>query len=176
MKILNTKFQGLKILKGINYYDRRGYFREISKKKYFGKKNFIFWCVSKSKKNVLRGLHIQKKFQQDKLVTVIKGKIFDVMLDLRKKSKTFGKKYSITLSEKNSTSIYVPAGFAHGFCGLDKENIVLYGCSNYRSKSNEIGILWNDKSLDIRWPIKKPVISSKDKKNLSFRSFKKKFR
>ena len=107
---------------------------------------------------------------------VIKGKIFDVMLDLRKKSKTFGKKYSITLSEKNSTSIYVPAGFAHGFCGLDKENIVLYGCSNYRSKSNEIGILWNDKSLDIRWPIKKPVISSKDKKNLSFRSFKKKFR
>jgi len=98
------------------------------------------------------------------------------MLDLRKKSKTFGKKYSITLSEKNSTSIYVPAGFAHGFCGLDKENIVLYGCSNYRSKSNEIGILWNDKSLDIRWPIKKPVISSKDKKNLSFRSFKKKFR
>ena len=85
MKVINTKFKGLKILKDINYYDDRGYFREILKKNYFTKKNFVFWCMSKSKKNVIRGLHIQNKVQQDKLVSVIKGKIYDVVIDLRKK-------------------------------------------------------------------------------------------
>ena len=176
MKILNTKFNGLKILKDTNYYDPRGYFREILKKNYFSKKKFIFWCMSKSKRNVLRGLHLQTKFPQDKLVSVIKGKIFDVVVDLRKKSKTYGKKYTITLSENNSKSLFVPAGFAHGFCSLDNENIVLYGCTNFRSKKNEIGILWNDKLLGIKWPIRKPIISKKDKKNISFKLFKKKFK
>ena len=176
MKIINTKFKGLKILKDINYYDERGYFREILKKNYFRKKNFIFWCMSKSKKNVIRGLHLQNKVQQDKLVTVIKGKIYDVVIDLRKKSKTYGKKYSITLSENNSKSLFVPAGFAHGFCSLVKESIVLYGCTNFRSKKDEIGILWNDKLLAIKWPIRKPIISKKDKKNISFKLFKKKFK
>ena len=175
MIISNTKFRGLKILKDINYYDQRGYFREILKNNYFKKKKFIFWCMSSSKKGVLRGLHIQKKFQQDKLVSVIKGKIFDVVLDLRKKSKTYGKLYSITLSDKNSTSIYIPAGFAHGFCGIEKENIVLYGCTNYRSKSDEIGIMWNDRSLGIKWPIKNPIISTKDKKNLTLKIFQQKY-
>jgi len=176
MKVINTKFKGLKILKDINYHDDRGYFREILKKNYFTKKNFVFWCMSKSKKNVIRGLHIQNKVQQDKLVSVIKGKIYDVVIDLRKKSKTYGKKYTITLSENNSKSLFVPAGFAHGFCSLDNENIVLYGCTNSRSKKNEIGILWNDKLLDIKWPIRKPIISKKDKKNISFKLFKKKFK
>ena len=175
MKVLNTKFKGLKILKDINYYDTRGYFREILKKNYFGKRNFVFWCMSKSKRNVLRGLHLQTKFPQDKLVSVIKGRIFDVVVDLRKKSKTYKKKYSIILSEKNSKSIYIPFGFAHGFCGLDKENIVLYGCTNYRSKISEVGILWNDSSLKIKWPVNKPIISKKDKNNMSIESFKKKF-
>ena len=81
MKIFNTKFSGLKIIKGINHYDARGYFREIIKNNFFNNKNFIFWCLSKSKKNVVRGLHLQKKFQQDIFVSVIKGKIFDVVLD-----------------------------------------------------------------------------------------------
>jgi len=175
MKILKTKFKGLKILKDVIHYDKRGYFREILKNKYFKKERFIFWTLSSSKKRVLRGLHIQKKFQQDKIVSVLKGKVFDVALDLRRKSKTYGKFYSIFLSEKNSTSIYIPAGFAHGFCGLDKENIVLYGCTKYRSKANEVGILWNDKSLKIKWPIKNPIISKKDKKNIPFKMFKKKF-
>ena len=176
MKVLYTKFKGLKIFKNVNFYDERGFFKEIFKKEYFKKKNFIFWCVSKSKKNVLRGLHFQNKTQQDKLVSVIKGKIFDVVLDLRKNSKTYGKQYSIILSEKNSKSIFIPAGFAHGFCGLDKENIVIYGLTNYRSKKSEVGILWNDSSLKIKWPTKKPILSKKDKKNMSFKSFDKKFR
>ena len=173
MKIVNTKFQGLKIIKGINYYDNRGYFRETFKNSFFQNKKFVFWCMSKSKKNVIRGLHLQKEFRQDKFVSVVKGKIFDVVVDLRKKAKTYGKKYSIILSEKNSTSLFIPAGFAHGFCTMAKENLVFYGCTNYRSKNDEIGILWNDSELKIKWPIKNPIISQKDRKLRTFYDFKK---
>ena len=172
MKIISTKFQGLKVIKGINHYDNRGYFREVFRNRFFKDKKLIFWILSKSKKNVIRGLHLQKKFQQGKYVSVIEGKIFDVALDLRKKSKTFGKYFSIILSEKNSKSIFIPAGFAHGFCGLNKSNRVLYGCTNYRSKKDEVGIIWNDKSLKIKWPIKKASVSAKDKKNITFNSYK----
>ena len=129
MKILNTNFHNLKKIKGKNYYDNRGYFREIFKSKFLKNKKFIFWCISKSKKNVVRGLHIQRKIQQDLFVSVVKGKIFDVVVDLRKNSKKFGKYSSNILSEKNATSLYVPSGFAHGFCSLAKESLVLYGIS-----------------------------------------------
>ena len=172
MKIINTKFKGLRIIKGMNHYDNRGYFRETFKNSFFKNKNFVFWCMSKSKKNVLRGLHLQKKFQQEKFVSVVKGKIFDVIVDLRKKSRTYGKHFSIILSEKNSTSLFIPAGFAHGFCGLSNDNLVFYGCTNYRSKKNEIGILWNDKTLKIKWPIKKIITSSKDKNNIPVEKYK----
>ena len=173
MKILNTKFDGLKVIKGINHYDNRGLFRETFKNSLFKKKKFIFWCLSKSKRKVVRGLHLQKKHQQDKFVSVVKGKIFDIVLDLRNGSKTYGKHFTIVLSDKNSTSLFIPAGFAHGFCALEKENLVFYGCTNYRSKNNELGILWNDKDLKIKWPLKKPIVSKKDKNNLTFKNFKK---
>ena len=137
------------------------------------KKKLIFTVVSKSKKNVLRGLHMQKKFQQGKFLSVIKGKILDVVIDCRKNSRTFGKHFKIILSQKNSKSIYIPPGFLHGFLGLEDENIVLYSCTNYRNKNSEIGVKWDDKDLDINWPIRKPIISSKDKKNISFKDFKK---
>tara|TARA_B100001123_G_C15068889_1_gene930773 strand:- start:23 stop:553 length:531 start_codon:yes stop_codon:yes gene_type:complete len=172
MKIISTKLRGLKIIKGINFYDNRGYFRETFKNKFFKRKKFIFWCMSKSRKNVVRGLHLQSKFQQDKFVSVVKGKIYDVVIDLRRNSKTYGKKYSVVLSEKNSTSLYIPAGFAHGFCSLEKENIVFYGCTKYQSKKNEVGILWNDPSLNIKWPKKNPVLSKKDKNNITFKKYK----
>ena len=146
-------------------------FREIFKSNFFKNKKIIFCSISQSKKNVIRGLHLQKKFQQDKLVSVIKGKIFDVVVDLRKRSKTFGKHYSITLSEKNSTSLFIPAGFAHGFCGLNNDNLVFYGLTNYRSKKHEVGILWNDKTLKIRWPTTKPIVSKQDKNNITFKKF-----
>jgi len=116
-------------------------------------------------------LHLQKKKSKGKFVTVIKDKIFDVAVDLRKNSKTFGKKYSIILSDKNAKSIFIPAGFAHGFCTLDKENFVIYSCTNYRDKLSEIGIKYNDKILDIKWPVKNPIISIKDKKNISYSEF-----
>ena len=172
MKIINTKFYGLKIIKGVIHYDKRGYFRETFKNNLFKNKKFIFWCLSKSKKNVIRGLHLQTKFQQEKFISVVKGKIFDVALDLRRKSKTYGKIFSIILSDKNSTSILIPSGFAHGFCSLENDNLIFYGCTNYRSKKNEIGILWNDKALKIKWPIKKPIISSKDKNNITLEKYK----
>jgi len=174
MKIISTRFHGLKKIKGIkgiNYSDKRGYFREIFKNNFFKNKKLIFCCVSKSKKNVIRGFHLQKKLQQDKLISVIKGKIFDVAVDLRKKSKTYGKHYSITLSEKNSTSLFIPAGFAHGFCGLENDNFVFYGFTNYRSKKDEVGILWNDKTLKVKWPTTKPLLSKRDKNNITFEKF-----
>ena len=120
---------------------------------------------------MFRGLLIQKKVNHSKYVSVVKGKIFDVALDLRRKSKTFGKYFAIVLSDKNSKSIYIPKGFAHGFMGMDKENYVVYSNSNYRSKKNEVGIIWNDKNLKIKWPTKNPLVSKKDKNNLTFKEF-----
>tara|TARA_B100000989_G_scaffold58614_1_gene39886 strand:- start:1411 stop:1935 length:525 start_codon:yes stop_codon:yes gene_type:complete len=173
--IKKTKFKNLLLIKNKSYFDKRGYFKELIRENELNVR-FPFKVMSYSKKNVIRGLHLQSKNSQGKYVTVIKGKVFDVVVDLRKNSKTYGKSFTSILSEKNSTSIYVPPGFAHGFCGLSKENYVIYSCTKYRSKSSEIGIIYNDIDLKIKWPLKKPIISDKDKKNLSFKEFKKKFR
>lgn len=108
-------------------------------------------------------MHFQYKKPQGKYISVIKGKIFDTIVDLRKNSKTFGKSYSIILSEKNCKSIFIPPGFAYGFQGLDNENIVCYSCTKYRSIVNEYGLLYSDPSLKIRWPSKKIIITKKDK-------------
>ena len=173
MKILSTKFLGVKVIQSKIYKDSRGLFKENYKKKFLKNKNFIFGCMSKSNKNVIRGLHLQTKFPQEKYVSVLKGAIIDVILDLRKNSNTFGKHFKIILSDNNGKSIFIPHGFAHGFLGLKKENIVYYTCTNYRSPKHEVGLLWNDKDLKIKWPIKNPIISKKDKKNLKFKEFKK---
>ena len=113
-------------------------------------------------------MHFQKKYEQGKYLSVLRGKILDVVIDLRRKSKTFGKHFKITISEKDGKSIFIPPGFAHGFLGLKSENIITYHCTNYRSKKNEMGIKWNDKKLKIKWPKKKLIISKKDKSNLTF--------
>ncbi len=171
MQIKKTKFTGLKIISNKIYKDYRGYFKEDFKSIFFKGSKFIFSCTSKSKKNVLRGLHMQTKNKQGKFVSVLKGSILDVVVDLRKNSKTFGKHYKIKLSDKNGKSIFIPPGFAHGFLALKKENIVHYYNTNYRSAKHEIGITWNDSSLKIKWPTKKPIISKKDRKNLTLREF-----
>ena len=170
MKITKTKFKDLVIIKKNTYYDKRGYLREIFKENIL-KKKFKFEILSYSKKNVLRGLHLQKKNPQGKFITVLEGKVFDVALDLRKKSKTFGKHFSIILSSKQNISIYIPPGFAHGFCALKGNTIMHYKFTNYRDAKSEMGILWNDKNLKIKWPIKKPIVSGKDKNNYDFKSF-----
>ena len=167
MKKIKTKLKDLFILKGKIFYDQRGFLREAYKKKII-KKNLIFAIISKSKKNVLRGLHMQKKNPQDKYILVLKGKILDVVVDARKNSKTYGKHYKVVLSDKNGKSFFIPKGFLHGFLGLEKENIVLYGCTNYRNRKSEINVNWNDKKLKIKWPVKKPILSKKDKKGIKF--------
>tara|TARA_Y100000816_G_C26084998_1_gene572376 strand:- start:1025 stop:1555 length:531 start_codon:yes stop_codon:yes gene_type:complete len=174
IKFSRTKFKGLYVFDKHQYRDARGYFLELFKKKTV-KQDIPFYCISYSKKNVLRGLHLQVKNTQAKYISVLKGKILDIAVDLRKNSKTFGKHFKIVLSERNSKSIFIPKGFAHGFFALDKENYMLYGCSDYRNKNAEVGIIWNDKDLNIKWPKKNIVVSTKDKKNISFQEFKKKY-
>jgi len=168
--IIKTKFDGLILVKNKKFNDSRGYFQELMMEKNV-KVKFQFNVMSFSKQNIIRGLHIQTKKPQGKFITVIKGKIFDVAVDLRKKSKTYGKYFSKILSAKNSLSIYIPPGFAHGFCALDKENFVVYSCTQYRNAKSEIGIKYNDKDLNIKWPIKKPIQSLKDRKNYSLIEF-----
>ena len=170
MRMISTKFRGLFIIKRKTHFDNRGYLRELFEQKKF-KKNFVFDYFSVSKKNVIRGLHLQLKNPQTKIISVISGKIFDVVVDCRKGSKTFGKHFSINISAGDNISLYIPGGFAHGFCSLANDTILHYKNSNYRSKKHEIGILWNDINLKIKWPINKPILSSKDKKNLDFYNF-----
>ena len=170
MKIIRTKFKDLLVYKRPSYEDSRGYFRELFLEKIL-KKKFIFDYFSLSKKNVIRGLHLQTNKPQGKLITVLSGKIFDVCLDCRPKSKTFGKYFSIELSDSQNISLYIPEGFAHGFCSLTDKTILHYKCTNYRNKNSEVGILWNDENLKIKWPNKKHIISLKDKKNIPFRQF-----
>ena len=170
MKVKKTKFKNLLIFYGVKFLDSRGEFRELMLQKYL-KKKIIFTVFSKSKKRVLRGFHIQKKNMQGKFLTVLKGKILDVVVDCRKNSKTFGKSFQIILSSKNCKSIYIPPGFLHGFLGLDNENFVVYGCTNYRHKESEIGVKWNDPDLNINWNIKKPILSKKDNQNILYKDF-----
>ena len=170
MKIYKTNFKGLLVVKTKTFKDIRGYSREISLQKII-KQNLVLTYISKSNKNVLRGLHTQTKKQQGKFISVIKGKILDVAVDCREKSNTFGEHYKKILSEKNSTSIYVPPGFLHGFLGLDNENIVIYNCTNYRDKNSQLSIKWNDNDLSINWPIKKPILSNNDKNNITFKNY-----
>ena len=172
--IKKTKFKDLVLIDNVSFKDNRGYFRELLREKDLNKK-FPFLVMSFSKKNVIRGLHLQTKNSQGKFISVIKGKIFDVVIDSRKKSKTYGKSFSVILSEKNAKSIFIPPGFAHGFCTLSKENYIVYSCTKYRDAKHETGIRFDDKNFKIKWPIKKPIISKKDRNNLSFDEFKKKF-
>ena len=173
--IKKTNFKGLLIVENKAFNDKRGYLKELLKEQKL-KKKFPFTVMSFSKKNVIRGLHLQKKNTQGKFISVLKGKIFDVAVDLRRKSKTYKKYFSIILSEKNSKSLYVPEGFAHGFCCLDKENYVIYSCTKYRNKKSEVGLKYNDKDLNINWPIKKPILSKKDKNNFSLKQYLKKYK
>ena len=169
--MIKSNFKDLFLIKNKNFKDQRGYFKEIIRENKL-KKKFPFLVMSFSKQNVVRGLHIQTKNSQGKFVTVIKGKIFDVAIDLRKNSKTFGKVYSCILSENNKKSIFIPEGFAHGFQALEKENYIIYSCTKYREKNSEINIDIYDKDLNIKWPIKKKIVSKKDKKGISFQKYK----
>ena len=150
------------------FSDKRGFFFENFKEDDFlsnGITKMIQDNISHSTQEVIRGLHYQKNPKaQAKLVTAITGKIFDVAVDIRKNSPTFGKWVGEILSDQNHRSLYIPEGFAHGFSVLSKEANVLYKVSNEYSKENEGGIKWNDPTIAIKWSIKQPIISEKDSK------------
>lgn len=170
MKIIKTYIKDLALIRSPVFSDNRGFFKEVDKQNIL-KKKFIFDCFSFSKKNTLRGLHLQKKKSQAKIITVVQGKILDVVVDLRNKSKTYGKHFAIEISQNSNFSLFIPENFAHGFLCLSKNCGVYYKCTNYRDKNSETTIKWNDKKLDIRWPIKKPILSKKDKMGLNFEEF-----
>ena len=172
---VKKKFKDLFITKNKIFKDNRGYFKELLRENII-KKKFPFLVMSYSKKNVIRGLHLQTQNSQGKFVTAIKGKVFDIAVDLRKNSKTYGKYFSCILSEKNSNSIYIPPGFAHGFQALDKENYIIYNCTKYRNSKSEVAIKYDDKNLRIKWPLKRKIVSKKDKDAISFLEFKKKMK
>jgi dTDP-4-dehydrorhamnose 3,5-epimerase len=170
MKIIKTKINDLLIIKQKNNIDKRGNLRETFDKKIL-KKDFVFEYCTTSKARALRGFHFQYKFQQAKYVNVLKGKIMDYVIDLRKNSKTFGKTFKIILSDKNNLSLYVPEGFAHAYYSYEKINIVYYKLTNFYKPKFESGINLLDKKLKLMWPKKKFNISKKDKKLMSFWEF-----
>jgi len=172
MKLIKTPIKGLLIIKQKNNTDNRGNLRETFNSKIL-KKKFVFEYCTSSKKNVLRGFHFQSKFQQSKYVNVIKGKILDVVIDLRKRSKTFGKIFKIILSKKNAIGLFIPKGFAHAYYSFDKENVIYYKLDNFYMPKYETGIIYNDKDLKVKWPRKKMIISKKDKSLLTFKNFRK---
>ena len=164
MKLIKTKIKDLVLLKTTVYKDKRGFLKETFRKKILNK-NFPFDVMSYSKKNVLRGLHYQSKQPQAKLITVTHGKILDVAVDLRTNSKTFGKHVAIEINQDDDFSFFIPENFAHGFLCLSKTCTINYKCSNYRNEKYEKTLAWNDSDLNIKWPIKKPILSHKDKNN-----------
>ena len=172
MIVKKTKFKDLLIVKQKNNKDKRGNLRETFNNKILRKK-FVFEYCTTSKKSVFRGFHFQTKKQQSKFVNVLKGKILDIVIDLRKKSKTFGKTFSIILSKKNALGLYIPAGFAHGYYSYDKENIIYYKLGDYYNPKFESGINFNDSTIKIKLKNKKVKLSEKDKNLMSFREFKK---
>ena len=170
MKLIKTNIKDLLLIKTTIFKDNRGFFKEVEKQNVL-KKKFIFDCFSFSKKNTLRGLHLQKNKPQAKIITVAQGEIMDVVVDLRKKSRTYGKHFSIKISQDSDFSLYIPEGFAHGFMCLSKFCVVYYKCTNYREKNSEITIKWNDENLKIKWPTTKPILSKKDGEGISFSDF-----
>jgi len=177
-KFEKTSLEGIILIKPKIFEDERGFFLETYKKEEFVKaginEEFIQDNLSKSKKGVIRGIHLQRgNYSQSKIVRCIEGAIWDVSIDLRKESNNFGKYFAIELSEKNRYMIYIPRGFGHGFAALTDVVQVEYKQDNFYSPKNEIGVLWNDPSLGISWPIKNPLISEKDEKLLSLNDFKK---
>jgi dTDP-4-dehydrorhamnose 3,5-epimerase len=173
MKLINTKIPGPLIIKTKIYNDKRGFLKETFRNNLFKNIKFPFDIMSSSKKKVLRGLHIQTDKSQAKIITVTHGKIFDVAVDLRKKSKTFGKYISLIISENSDFSFYIPKGFAHGFLCLSKKCTVNYKCSEYRHSKYEKTLSWNDPKINIKWPILNPILSEKDKEGLNLHYFKK---
>jgi dTDP-4-dehydrorhamnose 3,5-epimerase len=177
MEAISTSIDGLIILNPRIFYDERGWFFESFNQNVFNKltntsTNFVQDNQSCSKKNVVRGLHFQAPpYAQGKLVSVIKGRVIDIAVDIRKNSPTYGKYVSVELSSENKLMLWIPEGFAHGFVALEDDTIFSYKCTNYYSKESERTLQWNDPDLQIDWNIDKEILSEKDKVAQPFATF-----
>lgn len=178
MEIKLTTLEDCYIIEPTIYEDQRGYFYEKFNQKQFEELTgmngqFVQDNVSKSAYGVLRGLHLQKgDHAQAKLVSCLEGKVLDVAVDVRENSPTFGQWFSIELTEENKLQLYIPRGFAHGFCVLSDTAVFSYKCDNYYNKASEGGIIWNDEELNIEWqlPLEDIILSEKDTVLPSFSS------
>ena len=178
-EVIKTPIKDLVIIQPKVFGDSRGFFQETYNKKSFAEHGLMMEFVqdnhSKSRKGVLRGLHFQTKFTQGKLVRVVKGSVYDVAVDLRKDSKTYGQWYGVVLTGENKTMFYVPEGFAHGFITLEDETEFLYKCTDLYSPEYDSGILWSDETIGIDWRLEEfgishdeLTISEKDMKQQKF--------
>lgn len=178
MKIEKTKFDGLYVITPVILKDNRGFFAEIYRKDRLKEAgidiNFVQDNQSQSKKNIIRGLHFQWDPPLGKLMRVIKGEVFMVVADIRKKSKTFSQWFGLKISEKNMKQVYAPFGFATGFCVLSDLADVQYKYTDFYNSQGEANILWNDPDLKIKWPVRKPILSDRDRNALTFNSWLKK--
>lgn len=172
IKVTRCEIDGLCVIEPTVFGDNRGFFMETYNKNDFAENGLDMTFVqdnhSKSVKGVLRGLHFQINHPQGKLVRVVVGEVFDVAVDLRKDSKTYGKWLGVTLSAENKKQFYIPEGFAHGFVVLSDEAEFIYKCTDFYHPNDEGGLMWNDPEIGIKWPIPEgftPILSEKDKKH-----------
>ena len=167
MKIITTSIAGILIIEPETFQDKRGFFMETYNRNRYKASGinatFVQDNLSHSLKNTVRGLHFQIKHPQSKLIQVISGEIFDVAVDLRPGSATFGKWTGIHLSDENRRQVFIPVGFAHGFCVLSESALFYYKCSDFYAPDDEGGIIWSDPDIGIEWPVINPIISEKDK-------------
>ena len=177
MKVSRTPLAGCLILETEFFVDDRGYFQETFHLQKYNflppNTSFVQDNLSNSKKNVLRGIHFQKNFPQGKLVRVVQGSVFDVAVDLRPNSKTFGRHFSINLSDSNRLQLWIPEGFGHAFLSLEDNTIVEYKCTNFYNPDDEKCIIWNDSEINIAWPNNDNdfLISKKDLLGKSIHSY-----
>ncbi len=178
MRVIDTDIHDVKIIEPKVFGDERGFFLETFQARRYQENaginlTFVQDNYSRSTKGVLRGLHFQKNKAQGKLVRVVRGEVFDVAVDIRTNSPTFGRWVSVILSEENKRQFWVPPGFAHGFVVLSDSADFEYKCTDYYDPSDEGCLIWNDPTLAITWPLDKPVLSAKDQAGLRFDEFKK---
>ena len=166
MKVIETVLPGVLILEPKVHGDSRGFFQETWRADSYnniGIPDFVQDNHSRSTHGVLRGLHAQRLQPQGKLVRVSRGSVFDVAADINPASPTFGKHVAVELSDENHRQLYIPPGYAHGFCVLSETADFLYKCTDYYQPGDEIGVLWNDADIAVAWPIAEPQLSDKDK-------------
>ena len=166
MKVIATGLPGVMIIEPKVFGDARGFFMETWNQERYVEHGlpavFVQDNISFSQKGVLRGLHFQNPNAQGKLVYVLQGEVFDVAVDIRMGSPTFGKSVGVTLSSENRRQFYIPAGFAHGFCVTSDTALFAYKCTEMYQPQSEYGVSWNDPDLGINWPLEKPLLSEKD--------------